>query len=136
MFEYSFICAFSYQTKNQSHKKIIRETTGWNNQNQINVCHSNIKAHNQIQKFKNNSWILFSLNLKISFDNHVQKASVHTKNQAQSINNSNSLITYVSVHIPMRESFILRFRNQNNKAPPNKKIANIHTENFLFLKNR
>lgn len=134
--EYTFIDNLSYQTKNKSHKNIIQETTGWNNQNQINVCRKIIKAHNQIQKFKNISWILFSLNLNINFDNQVQKAKVHTKNQAQKTNKSNSLKIYKNNQDGISDFLIHKFKSQNNNAHKNKKIENFQIENFLFLENR
>lgn len=71
--------------------------------------------------------------MKISFDNQVQKANVHTKNQAQSTNKKNSLITYIRAHDEINEFFIHKFINQNIKAQINKNKENFHIENFLFL---
>ena len=133
MFEYSFIDNLSYQTKNQSHRNIIRERIGWNNQNQIKVCHKSIKVHNQIQKFKNISWILFSLNLNINFDSRVPNANVHTKNQAQNKNNNNSLTTYIIAQEEISDFFIHKFTNPNNNAQMKNAIVNFHNENLLFF---
>ena len=71
--------------------------------------------------------------MKISFDNQVQKASVQTKNRAQSTNKKNSLITYIIAQDETNEFFIHKFINQNINAQKNRNKENFHKENFLFL---
>lgn len=131
---YDFKWSFSYQIKNHNHKNITQETTGCNKPNQIRICRKINKVDNQIQKFKNISWILFSLNLKISFDIQVQKERVQTKNNHHNANKINSLIKYGTIQVGNTISHLMhKLINQNKNNQAKRKTEKTGTENFLCL---